>query len=83
MNNERYTGYLMGVNAALKVTRQSIGGFLAKTAGAITVVNDGNATLVDAHPVTAGLYYPIPLLLQTRTGGTVTLSGGASGTLFV
>lgn len=80
---ERYTAYPMGVNASLKVTRQSIGGFLAKTAGTITVVNDKGATIVDAIPVAAGLYYPLPFLLQSETGGTVTLAGGASGTLGV
>ena len=83
MTNQRYTAYLMGVNASLKVTRQSIGGFLAKTAGTITVVNDKGATIVDAIPVAAGLYYPLPFLLQSETGGTVTLAGGASGTLGV
>ena len=68
MTNERYTAYLMGVNASLKVTRQSIGGFLAKTAGTITVVNDKGATIVDAVPVAAGLYYPLPFLLQSVDG---------------
>lgn len=83
MNNERYTAYLMGVNGSVKVTRQSIGGFLAKTAGTITVTNDDGAVIVDAHPVSAGLYYPMPFLLQSETGGVVTLAGGASGTLAV
>jgi len=80
---ERYTAYLMGVNASLKTTRSSIGGFLAKTAGTITIVDDDGRTIVDAHPVSAGLYYPLPFLLQTETGATVTLAGGASGTLAV
>ncbi len=80
---ERYTAYPMGVNATLKVTRQSVGGFLAKTAGTITIVDDDGRTIVDAHPVAVGLYYPLPFMFQAETGATVTLAGGASGTLGV
>jgi hypothetical protein len=83
VNNERFTAYVMGANSSLKVTRQSIGGFLAKTGGTVTVTNDNGVVIVDAHPVTAGLYYPMPFLLQTTTGGTVSLAGGASGVLAV
>ena len=83
MFNERYTGYAMAANSSLKVTRQSIGGFLCVTPGTLTVTNDDGLVIVNALPVAAGLYYPMPFLLQTRTGGTVALAGGASGTLAV
>jgi hypothetical protein len=38
---------------------------------------------VNAVPVTAGFYTPIPILFQQPAGFFVTLAGGASGTLFV
>jgi hypothetical protein len=41
-----------------------------------------DVTLVDAVPVTAGIYTPIPITVPA-TGFTVTLGGGASGTLMV
>lgn len=84
---ERFNPVLMAANASYTIRGQNIGGFLAKTAGTITVTSTDasglNAvTLVDAVPVTAGVYTPIPLEFPAR-GGTVTLAGGASGTLFV
>lgn len=83
---ERYKPVLMGVDASYKVTSQGLGFFLAKTSGAITITSALGVTLLDAVAVTAGVYLPIPILLMGPTndiGGTVTLSGGASGTLGV
>lgn len=79
---ERYNPEVIGVNATVTLTADAVGGFLAKTAGTITVVDGAGTTIVDAHPVTAGGYFPMPFFLQ-RAGGTVTTAGGASGTLGV
>jgi hypothetical protein len=84
---ERFTPKPMGINASLGITGPYLGGFLAKTAGTISIVskNDlgvSDVTLVDAVPLTAGVYTPIPIVVPT-TGYTVTLGGGASGTLMV
>ena len=84
---ERYRAIPMADNAtATSTTSNSIGGFLAVTAGTITVVQNGNPNtgtqnviLVNALPVTAGTYTRLPFL--TMGGFTVTLAGGASGTL--
>lgn len=75
----------MGANALYQVAGSSMGGFLAKTAGTITITDSGaNATiLVDAVPVTAGFFTPIPILFTSAAGGAVQLAGGASGTLMV
>lgn len=77
---ERYKPVLMGVNASHVFYSPRIGGFLAKTAGTITVVDKTGTTLINAHPLTAGVYYPLPFYVGTQ-GGTVSLAGGASGTL--
>lgn len=84
---ERYTPVPVAVDTTVTIHSSSVGGFLAKTAGTITVVAnaaDGKAqtTIVDAHPVTAGAYVPMPFFLG-KSGGTVTTAGGASGTLGV
>lgn len=83
---ERYKPVLMGVDTSYKVTSQGLGFFLAKTSGTISITNSIGTTLVDAVAVTAGVYLPLPILLMTPgngVGGTVTLAGGASGTLGV
>lgn len=77
---ERYQPTLMAANATVRVTKESVGGFLAATAGTITIVSTDNGTVVLAHPVAAGTYYPFPFYLGPN-GGSVTLAGGASGTL--
>lgn len=86
---ERYQPVPMGVNASYTVRSAQIGGFLAKTAGTITVTTATGTVIVDAFPLTAGVYTPLPYLLtkpdeaqdQTAPGAVVQLAGGASGTL--
>lgn len=85
---ERFNPVPMAANATYVVRGPSIGGFLAKTAGTITVsaanaLGTTTVTYVDVVPVVAGVYLPIPLEFPTTSGGSVTLAGGASGTLFV
>jgi hypothetical protein len=85
---ERFNPVPMAANSSYIVRGPHIGGFLAKTAGNITVSGfsaDGSTavTFVDAVPLTAGFYTPIPLISPSPRSLTVTLAGGASGTLFV
>ena len=80
---ERYRPQPMGVGASYEVRGGQIGGFLCKTAGTLTVTAKDGTVLVDAQPVAAGAYVPLPFLLPTSEGGTVTLAGGASGTLAI
>jgi len=82
---ERYTPVPVAANATVAITSSSIGGFLCVTSGTITIVanpQDGKVatTIVSAFPVTSGFYYPFPFYLSSN-GGSVTLAGGASGTL--
>jgi hypothetical protein len=77
---ERYNPRVIGVNTTVTLTTQALGGFLVKTSGTITVVDAKGTTVVDAVPVTAGIYVPLPFYLQGN-GGTFTTAGGASGTL--
>jgi len=82
ITQERYTPRALGADSVTVVPQQSIGGFLAKTSGFIAVEDSLGVLLVDEVPVTAGVFTRIPAYLG-QNGGTVTLSGGASGTLFV
>lgn len=83
---ERYSPVVVGVDSSVPLTGSAVGGFLCKTAGTITITeNDeqgGTRIIVNAVPVTAGIYTPIPFYLSPY-GGTVTTAGGASGTLGV
>lgn len=80
---ERYRPQPMAANATYTVRGGQIGGFLCKTAGTLTLVDASGNTLIDAQPVAVGAYVPLPFILPTAEGGTVTLAGGASGTLAV
>lgn len=87
--SEKFRPHPMGVNANYQFSGTGIAGFLAKTSGTITVIGAAQPTvpagtvLVDAVPVTAGIFTPIPLKFTFDGVKTVTLGGGASGTLFV
>lgn len=84
---ERFSPKPMAADTSLIIQGAYLGGFLAKTTGTITIVSKDSSglndvTLVDDVPVTAGIYTPIPIVVPA-TGYTVTLAGGASGTLMV
>lgn len=84
---ERYNGIPIGVSGNYTVRGTHIAGFLATVSGTLTVTGtaaDGTSavTFVNALPVTAGQYVKIPLEV-TAAPLTVTLAGGAAGTLFV
>jgi hypothetical protein len=80
---EAYTPYSLSTNATLQVAGPQMGGFLCVTAGTLTVTDLDGLVEVNALPVTAGIYYPIPIRFGGAGGGVVTLAGGASGTVLV
>ncbi len=79
----------MTANSTVVLGGNHLYGFLAKVSGTITVtLKNGNTgtivseVVVDAVPVTAGVYTPIPITFPSSPEGcTVTLGGGATGTL--
>jgi len=80
---ERYRPISLGVDSTAQLaSNANLGGFLAKTSGAITVIDSLGVTVVNAVAVTAGIYTPMPFMLSGGGGvPSVVLSGGASGTL--
>lgn len=56
-----------------------IAGFTCVTAGTLTI-SDVNGTYINAMAVSAGVYYPMPMALNS---GVVTLAGGAVGCLYI
>ena len=80
---ERFRAQPMGANASYKVGGASIGGFVCVTTGTLTVTDADATVLVAAVPVTAGQCLAIPIFFNTSAGGTVTLAGGAVGTLLI
>lgn len=79
---ERYDALVVGVNSTVNINGTAVAGFACKTSGTISIVDGNGTTIVDAFPVTAGVYHPFPFYLQ-KIGGTATTAGGASGTLAV
>lgn len=80
----RYTPVPIGVSATYVFpsgSPQATNGFLAATAGTITITNSAGVVLVNAVPIAAGVYTVMPFYVGT--GATITLAGGASGTLAV
>lgn len=80
---ERYRPQPMAANTSYEIKGGQVGGFLAKTAGTLTITDADGTILVNAQPVAAGAYVPLPFLFSTGAGGTVALAGGASGTLAI
>lgn len=83
---EQYKAVVVAANATQGFTGNGVGGFLCVTGGVITIqrldLNSTYVTLVNALPVTAGVWHPIPLYVG-HLGGQIVASGGASGTLGV
>jgi hypothetical protein len=78
---EKYAPKVMAVNSSIVIGGVQLGGFIATTAGTITVVNNA-ITYLNVQPVSAGQYLPLPIGFDVP-GITVTLGGGASGCLLV
>lgn len=79
---ERFAPHTIAANSTINLTGDTVGGFLCKTSGTITITKTDGTVVVSAHPVTAGVYTPIPFYIGTN-GGTATTAGGASGVLGV
>lgn len=84
---ERYAPVVVAANSTVAITSNSTGCFLCQVSGTITLTTnaqDGKAatTLLNAFPVTAGIYYPLPFYLSAN-GGSFTTAGGAAGLLGV
>lgn len=78
---ERYHAVNLGANGTYTFPSGVSGnsaGFLCVTAGTITITRSSGSVVVNAFPVTAGVYYPMPFIIGMN--GTVTLLAGASGT---
>lgn len=79
---EQYTPELMTANSSFTTNSQKIGGFICVTSGTLTVTRGDGIVRLNAVPVTAGVYLPLPMFLGNY-GATITLAGGASGTLLI
>jgi hypothetical protein len=78
---ETYTAVAMAANAnKIFKAPSGLGGFLCTVAGTFDA-DDSNGAVVDVLPVTAGVYYAMPFSCVGDL--TVTLSGGAAGTVGV
>lgn len=82
MTKEHYHAVPMAANATEK-RGAAIAGFLATVGGTLTVTDADGTVLLNAFPITPAMgFVRIPLLARTSAGLTVTLAGGAAGTLF-
>lgn len=80
---ESYTPQPMAANATFILAGPCVSGFIAVAAGAITITDSKGKTILSALPVTAGSYVKLNIFWPDLLNGTVTLSGGASGTLLI
>jgi hypothetical protein len=82
---ELYKPIVIGVNSTWTIPYGTLGiaGFLCAVSGTISVTNERGVLIVNALPVTAGVYYPMPFQLDVGELGNVTTAGGARGTLAV
>lgn len=81
---EAYRPQPMAANSSFTVKSQYLGGFLATVAGTLSIVEVASGTtVVSALPVAAGAFVRLAIMFATAEGGTVTLAGGAAGTLLI
>ena len=80
---ERFRPQPMAADTAFTVRGLNLGGFLATAAGTITVTDPDGTIIINACPVTAGAFVPLPFVFTTAQGALVQLAGGAAGTLAV
>lgn len=79
---EHYAAKPMAANSS-RVCGVTIAGFIATATGLLSITDADGTVLVDGMAVdpTNG-FIRIPLLANTSAGCTVSLAGGAAGTLF-
>lgn len=82
LSRERFTPAKIGVNSTITLSGSDVGGFLCLIAGTLTITKLDGTVIVNAVPVTAGTWLPIPFYIG-ENGGTATTAGGASGVLGV
>jgi hypothetical protein len=80
---ERFRPQAMAANSAYRIRGPVVGGFLATVTGTLTLTDNDGTVLVNAVPVTAGGYVPLPFVFVSSEGATVQLAGGAAGTLAI
>lgn len=80
---ERYDYLNAAANSTKAINTKALGGFLCTVSGSLSITaTEGGASIVSALPVTAGIFYPIPIVLPSG-GISAVLSGGAAGTYFI
>ena len=82
MITERYSPLPLAVNTVTLLPQGSptgICGFLCVTSGTLSVTRLDGVVVVNTIPVTAGTYLAMPFYIGANA--TITLAGGASGTL--
>lgn len=72
--NESYSPVAVAAGATVTFTANRVGGFLCTTSGTITVKDGAGNTVVNALAVTAGVFHPIPFILNNNLNG---ISGGS------
>lgn len=80
-SKEQYNATPIAANGSF-TAGVAIAGFLCTVSGNLTITDALGNALVSALPVTAGQWTRIPLFFPSSAGGTLTLSGGAAGTVF-
>lgn len=79
---EYYRPQPMAANSTYKVVGNHVAGFLCTVAGTLTVADAAGNVLLNAMPVATG-FNRLAITLPTLDGGTVTLAGGAAGSLLI
>lgn len=77
---ERYPAKMVEANTDTPILNQSIGGFICTADGTISITNSRGETVLSSFPVTAGVYYPIPIFVGFPNA-VFTTAGGAAGSL--
>jgi len=82
---EQYHGVPIAADGTYESSGIGTGGFICVTAGTLSITRRNltqpltGVAVLTAFPVSAGTVYGLPILMNA--GYTVTLAGGASGTL--
>jgi hypothetical protein len=80
---ERFRPQPIAANGNFTVRGPNLGGFLATVSGTLTLTDADGTVLVNAVPVTAGVFTLLPFNFVSAQGAVVQLAGGAAGTLAI
>lgn len=81
--NYHYNPRPIGVNSTIKLANGKVGGFACTVSGTLTLKDGSGNTFLNAMPVTAGQWHPLPFVFTPGDQAVATTGGGASGTLGV